>query len=188
LGKLEPQKYITRFLGEEEGEFSKVFLTILLILFKKYDLVTEYIQEIFNGSTAYEGERKQEFELLVFTIKLSTWSALVEENITDVLKLIEFYVKYLKSLKTAKEKGMEAGNFVIDLFVLQVRFNIKPQSTQKILKRMNEDKDIPFSDVLLKIWTCLGEPDSLEAQRYLTEKAIAEAVELIKKAARPKDE
>ena len=50
------------------------------------------------------------------------------------------------------------------------------------MEQLKEHQDVPFSDIFFKVWTCLTEPDSLEAQRNLNEKAIAEVVkELTKK-------
>lgn len=187
LKKMNSREYVTQFLGEREEAFSKTSLVILLILFKKYDLLSGRDHDILNDVMANEGEQRNEIELLIFTIKMSIWLELTNGNLNDALRLIGFYIEYVKFLKAGQEKGLEVLEFFIDLFILQPRFNIEPGNIQEILDRMKNDVEASFSDVIFKIWTCLSEPGSVEAQRHLNEKAIAEIVRKLKEKAKPQE-
>ena len=39
---------------------------------------------------------------------------------------------------------------------------------------------VPFNEVFIKVWTCISEPESVDAQKYLNEKAIGEIVTSLK--------
>ncbi len=181
LNKLDSQEYVKQFYASEKKTFSDSQLGILLILLAKYDVVSDHIKDIIKVYLGKNGEEKKEFELFIFTIKLSVWLKLVEGILHEVLKFVDIYIEYIKVLKTAKEKENEVLNFFLDLFRNQIKFDIDVENVKKVLKRMEDEEEVPFSDVISKVWICLSEPDSVEAQRYLTEKAIAEVVKEIKK-------
>jgi len=65
---------------------------------------------------------------------------------------------------------------LIQGFNLLINSNSDPQNIQKILNRLKNADNVPFSELLLMIWTCISEPDSVEAQRYLSDKAISDVV------------
>lgn len=174
---LKPGKYIKQFYAtENDKKFPEPILSIFLILLAKYDTVSENIQDIVKTYLEKEDEEINDFNLFIFTIKLSIWLKLCEDNLSDGLRLVDLYIEYIKSLKSAKEKENEVSNFSMGLFRVQINLGIDPQNTKKILNCLKSADDVPFSDVLLKIWTCISEPDSVDAQRYLSDKAIADVV------------
>lgn len=180
LSKLKPSKYIEQFFESEKKKRSNLKLIILLILLAQYDIIRDPVLDIFKEYLDKKGKDKREFELLIFTIKLSIWLKLIDENLNDALKANELYIEYIKTLKTIKEKENEVLNFSLDLFTIQTKYDIEAENVRNILKRLEDEEEIPFSNVIFKVWTCLSEPDSVEAQRYLNEKPIAEVVKLLK--------
>jgi tetratricopeptide (TPR) repeat protein len=177
LKVLKPGKYIKQFYApENDKKFPEPILSIFLILLAKYDTVSENIQDIVKTYLEKDDEEINDFNLFIFTIKLSIWLKLCEGNLSDGLRLVDLYIEYIKSLKSAKKKENEVSNFSMGLFRVQINLGIDPQNTKKILSCLKSADDVPFSDVLLKIWTCISEPDSVDAQRYLSDKAIADVV------------
>ncbi len=63
--------------------------------------------------------------------------------------------------------------------------HLKRKNILKILKRLDDEDGVPFNDVLLKVWTCISEPDSVDAQKYLNEKAIAEVIKVLREKSQP---
>ncbi len=100
---------------------------------------------------------------------------------------IDSYINYIETLESVKEKETEVMNFFFDLFIMQIQFNIEAENVRKVLKRMEEAEGVPFSDAIFNVWTCLSDPDSVEAQRHLNEKAIAEIVKELKEKAKPQE-
>jgi tetratricopeptide (TPR) repeat protein len=182
LNKINPGKYIKQFYHSEikRKELFQVQSGIILVLLSKYDVVHEQIKNILKTYMEKETKEDEAFELLIFTFKLSMWLKLIDGNINDALKSTELNIEYIKALKSIEEKKYEVFNFYSDLFSVQIKFNIEAGNVQKVLKRMEDEEEIPFSNVIYKIWTCLSEPDSVEAQRYLNEKPIAEVVKQLK--------
>jgi len=180
LSKLKPTEYIKQFFEPEKKKPADLKLLSVLVLLNQYDILSDHLPAIFKECPDKEGKEKQEFEVLIFTIKLSAWLKLSDKNLNDALKSTELYIEYIKALKTNKEKENEVLNFSLDLFSVQIKYNIEAGNVQKVLKRMEDEEEIPFSNVIYKIWTCLSEPDSVEAQRYLNEKPIAEVVKQLK--------
>ena len=185
LKALKPRKYIKQFYAtENDRKFSEPILSIFLILLGKYDAVIEHIQDIVMTYLEKENEERSDFDLFIFTIKLSIWLKLCEGDIHDALRLVDLYIEYIKALQTTKQKEDEVSKFSLGLFRIQINLNISADNVLKALKRLEDEDGVPFSDVLLKVWTCLSEPDSVEAQRYLNEMAIAEVVKELKKKKR----
>jgi tetratricopeptide (TPR) repeat protein len=180
LNKLESKGYVKQFYGSENKKISDIQLSIILILLSKYDVVNEHIQNTIKVNLGKTDEKKKEFEILIFTIKLSSWLKLIDENLNDALKSTDLYIEYIKALKTIKERENEVMNFSLDLFSIQIKYNIKTENVRNVLKRLEDVEEIPFSNVIFKVWTCLSDPDSVEAQRYLNEKPIAEVVKQLK--------
>lgn len=177
---LKPEDYLKQFYVPAKGKkFSKPFLATLLLMLGKYDVISEHLTEIINESDPKNEKERQELDLLIFAVKLCIWLRLSEGNTHNALRLVEIFAQYIKSLKTTDEKEKEVSNLVLSLFKLQVHRKIQAEDIQKMLKQI-KDADIPFNDVLTKVWVCLGEPDSIDAQKHLNEKAIAEVVRSIK--------
>jgi len=185
---LNPAEYIKQFIGtkESEGKLSNLKLSILLILIEQYDILRDHISDIVKKSLDKKGEEKGEFDLLIFTIKLNTWMKLIEGNLTDALRLVEFYIVYIKALKLIKNKEEVVLNTSLDLFRIQIKYNVQAENIKRVLKRIEDEEEIPFNDAIFKVWTCLAEPESVDAQRYLSEKPVTTIVEAIKEKSRLK--
>ncbi len=111
-----------------------------------------------------------------FAIKFTIWIRLCQRNIYEALRLAELYAESIRSLKTKKEKEGEVTSLALGLMKLQDTMNIDSDYTGRIFLYLAEVPDIPFDEVLLKVLTCISEPDSLEAQKFLSEKVIAQVV------------
>ena len=182
LKTLKPGKYIKQFYAsEKERKFSEPQLSMFLILLAKYDTASEHFQDIISAYREKDDKEKEDFNLLIFTIKLSIWLKLCEGNFQDVLRLTELYIDYIKTLEKTNQKENEVSNFSLNLFKIQINSDIDSKNIRDILQRLKEQEGVPFSDIFFKIWACLNEPDSVEAQRFLNEKAIAEVVKELKK-------
>ncbi|NQT55541.1 MAG: tetratricopeptide repeat protein [Desulfobacteraceae bacterium] len=182
LKTLKPGKYIKQFYAsEKERKFSEPQLSMFLILLAKYDTASEHFQDIISAYRGKDDKEKEDFNLLIFTIKLSIWLKLCEGNFQDVLRLTELYIDYIKTLEKTNQKEKSVSNFSLNLFKIQINADIDSENIRTILQRLKEREGVPFSDIFFKIWTCLNEPDSVEAQRFLNEKAIAEVVKELKK-------
>jgi len=181
LETLKPEKYIKKFyVQENERKLSEPQLSILLVLLAKYDTVSEHIQDIINVYLEREDEDRDDFDLLIFTIKLAIWLKLRDGNSPDSLRIVGIYIEYIKALHTTKQKEDEVSAFCLGLFRMQVNLNIETDNILKVLNCLGNEDDVPFSDLFLKIWTCLSEPDSVDALRYLNDNAIAEVVKALK--------
>ncbi|MCP5054233.1 MAG: ArsR family transcriptional regulator [bacterium] len=112
--------------------------------------------------------------------KISEWKA------DDSQDLIEIDLEYFKSLESSKEKKSEIINLFLNLFIVQTQKGINGESVEAVIKQIRGNDDIPFSDVILKVWKCLNDPESVEAQKYLAEKGIVEIVAQIREKAKPK--
>ena len=190
--KSNTENYVRQFyLPVENQKLSRTQLSILLILMNKYDIINDHIHAIFHvipadGTGGSDREGEQDLGTLIFTIKLSIWLKLCEGSLYETQRLVAFYLEYIRSLpveeKELKERGVRS--FLLSLFILHANANekIKTENVQKILDQFEaEDRNnIPFNDIFQKIWNCLTDPDSVEAQRYLADKAIAEVIEMIK--------
>ncbi len=185
LSKLKPSDYIKQLFETGKERLFALKLIILLLLLAQYEIIRDQVRDTFIEYPDNNGEEKRLFELLIFTIKLTIRLKLIEKNLTDALKSTELFIDYVKTLKTIKEKENEVLNFSLDLFRTRIKFNIETGYVQEILKRLQNEKEIPFSDVIFKVWTCLSEPESVAARRYLTEKPIAAVIDHLKEKAKP---
>ena len=200
------ENYIKQFyFPGEDQKLSRDQLSILLILMDKYDVISEHIRAIIadgigesdkEGKQNKEGKKDkegklnieghQDFGTLIFTIKLSIWLKLCEGAIYETQRLVTFYLEYIKSLSTVKEKEKEkeseVSSLLLSLFILQINEKVKAENVQKVLERFEaEDRGkVPFNDIFRRIWICLADPDSVDAQRNLTDKAIAEVIRMLK--------
>ncbi len=172
---------IKRFYSvDENSNISKTKLVSFLILLDKYDIVDEYMLEIINSNKERNNQEKQEFGVFYSTIEFNLWLKLCANEIHEASRLSGLYIAYIRSLQSTEEKETEASSFCLGLFKLQVNLNIQPENIKNILNQIEKAKDVPFNKVFMKVWTCLSEPDSVEAQRDLNDKAIAEIVKEIK--------
>ena len=182
LKTLKPGKYIKQFYAsEKERKFSEPQLSMFLILLAKYDTASEHFQDIISAYRDKDDKEKEDFNLLIFTIKLSIWLKLCEGNFQDVLRLTDLYIDYIKTLEKTNQKENEVSSFSLNLFKIQINSDIDSENIKGVLQRFKEQENVPFSDIFFKIWTCLNEPDSVEALRFLNEKAIAEVVKELNK-------
>ena len=182
INTLKPSDYVKHFYApEKESKFSEFQLSIFLILLAKYDTVSEHFQDIISKYMGKSNKEKGDFNLLIFTIKLSVWLKLCEGNIHNVLRLMDLYIQYIKILEKTAQKENEVSDFSLSLFKIQIDSDIDSGNIKKTLQKFEDHKDVPFSNIFSKIWTCLSEPDSVEAQRFFNEKAIAEVVKQLKK-------
>jgi tetratricopeptide (TPR) repeat protein len=184
LRSLKQDVYIKYFYASETVKFSKPQLGTFLIMLDKYDVVSEILKSIASEYIEKDGKEKYDFEVMVFAIKLSMWIKLTGDKLHEALRLIELYADYIKLLKTDKEKEEEVSSLILSLFKLQVHMSVKNESIHQILEHL-KNTGIPFSNLFFKVWTCLSDPDSIDAQRYLSDKAIAELIEQVKKKDEP---
>jgi tetratricopeptide (TPR) repeat protein len=183
LDKLEFEKYIKEFYAPavpEKKELSQFQLGIILIMLSQYDAVNGKLQEMIAGYPGKNNREENEPGLLVFTIKFGIWLELSNGNFNNALKITWFYIEYIKTIESSKGKENEVMHFCLDLFGIQIKSNIDGENIKKVLKLLQEEEDIPFNDIIFKVWTCLSDPGSVEALRYLNEKAIAEIVKKLK--------
>jgi tetratricopeptide (TPR) repeat protein len=182
LKALKSGEYTKQFYAsEKERIYSRPQISILLLLLRKYDTVGDHIQDLIRNNIQKDDKKRDDFDLFIFTIKLRFWLHLCEENVHEALRIVDFYLEYIKALNTKKQKEDEVSHFSLDLFRIQIKLNIDGDHILMILKRLEEDQDIPFSAILLKVWTCISEPDSIDAQKYLNDRAILEVVKELKK-------
>ena len=184
LESLKSEDYIKQFYASETAKFSKPHLGTFLIMLDKYDVVSEILKSITSEYIEKEEKDKFDFEVMVFAIEMSIWLKLTEEKLHEALRLVELYAEYIKLLKTDKEKEDEVSKLILSLFKLQVHMNVRTESIHQILEQL-KNTGIPFSDLFFKVWTCLSDPESTDAQRYLSDRAIAELIEQVKKKDEP---
>ena len=149
---------------------------MILVLFGKYEIVREHIPAILAETNMKNKAQRDALELLFFAIKFMAWINLGLEKIHEALNLTGLYGTYIKSLPSMNKKETEVRSLALGLLKFQVAKNIAPKSTGKIFLQLAADPDIPFADVLLKVLTCISEPDSLQSQQFLSDKIIAEVV------------
>jgi hypothetical protein len=174
--KLPVNKYIKRFYESGPAERPGFELNILLVLLNQYDVVQECIMKIFEEYSNIKTRTGEEIDLLTFTIKLCILIELSEGNSRDVLRLIEMYSNYIKSLETSKEKESEILEFFQNLFIAQDGLKINREGIEAVFQQIRDHRDIPFNDIIRKVWICLSMPDSVQARVYMVDKATAEIV------------
>jgi tetratricopeptide (TPR) repeat protein len=180
LPTLNSEEYIKHIYSQtDDVTLSMPQVCTLLILMERYDIVADQLQSIASEYMGKDDKERFDFDVMIFSIKFKIWLTLTEEKIYEALKLAELFSTYVKLLRTGKEKEDAVSKFILGIFKLQVHFNVKAEYTFKTLETLKKS-EIPFSEIFFKVWKCLSEPDSVEAQRHLADKAIAELVEQIK--------
>ncbi len=183
LKDMRPTGYIKQFHSlEDDNKFSKTQLAILLTLLGKYDSVVMHISDSFESYQEKDKDEKEDLDFLIFTIKLCVLLRLSEGNINEALRLFELYLSHIQSLEDVDNRANEVTTFMIDLFKIQIGMDLVPEDVRKIMSRLQSAEDVPFSNIFIKILKCISEPDSVETQRYLNDKAIANVVNLLKDA------
>lgn len=180
LKKLKPAKYIKRFFDQESDiSLSNLQIAMFLVLLGKYDIVFSHMSDFVES---YKEERNEnaDFSLLMTAIKICVWLRLSEGKIEESFRILDLYITYIKLLEKAESKNGEMFTFFIFLSGIQDDLNLNSTDTLKILSRFEKIEDLPIIDPIMKIWKCISEPESIDAKRYLNEKAIAGLVKEIK--------
>ena len=180
LQTLKSEDYIKQLHDLEAVEFSKPQLYTFLNLLDKHELICEHFKDIAYEYREQEGKERADFDVMIFTIKLSIWLKLIDGNIYKALQLVELYATYINSIKHIKYKEEIVSELVLSLFKLQVHMNVKNENIYEALEHL-KDTDVPFSDLFFKVWTCLSNPDSIDAQKHLSDKAISELIKQVKR-------
>lgn len=180
INTLQPEEYIRRFyLNDGEEKFSKQNICMYLLLLDKYDVVDAFFKEYLPRLSIRgieEGNKK--LDILTFAIMLNLWVKLLENKHFEAIKLASFYGDYIRSLNIEEQQSEKVSKLIISLFQLQIRMDGNSENIHKILEYFEESK-LPFNKIFAKIETCLFKPESIEAQRFLSDKATAELVKQI---------
>lgn len=177
LAKMTAGPYIEKLYTPAEAKHqSRTRTCTLLVLLDKHEIVREHIPSILAETNMKSKAERDSLELLFFTVKLMLWMNLSLGKIHEALSLTELYAQYIKSLSAVNKKETEVRSLALGLLRLQIAKNIEPDFTRKIFLQLAADSDIPFAEVLLKVLTCISEPDSLQSQQFLSDKIIAEVV------------
>lgn len=177
LANMTSGAYIEKLYSPAEAKHqSRTRTCTLLVLLDKHEIVREHIPSILSETNMKSKAERDSLELLFFTIKLMLWMNLSLGKIHEALSLTELYAQYIKSLSAVNKKETEVRSLALGLLRLQLAKNIEPDFTRKIFLQLAADSDIPFAEVLLKVLTCISEPDSLQSQQFLSDKVIAEVV------------
>ena len=180
LTTLDSEYYIKHIYSNiNDVKLSMTQVCTLLILMDKYDIVADQLQSMFVGFTGIDDREQFDFNVMIFAIKLKIWLGLIEEKMYEALKVTQLFTSYVMLLKELKGKEDAVSKFVLGIFKLQARFNVKPEYTLKILDSLKKT-GVPFNDLFIKVWTCLSDSASTDAQKYLADKAIAELVQQIR--------
>ncbi len=180
LSMLNSESYIKHIYSQtDDVKLSMPQVCTLLLLMDRYDIVSEKMQSITAEFMGRDQKERFDSDVMIFSIKLKISLALIEEKMYEALKLSEIFASYVTCLKEIKEKEDAVSKFILNIFKLQARFNVKSEYTLKILESLKK-AEVPFNDLFIKIWTCLSDPASIDAQKYLTDKAITELVQQIR--------
>lgn len=180
IGALKPESYLKQFYAQVKGgKFTKPILATLLLMLGKYDVINEHFADIVTAYNSKSENERQEVDLFIFTIKLCIWLKLSEGKVYESLRLLELFIQHVKLLKSIEKKLEEVIAFVLGLFVLQIHTKVEAGSIREMMNAIRAS-GVPFNDVFMKVWTCISEPDSIDAQKHLNEKAIAEIVRFLK--------
>ena len=180
IGALKPESYLKQFYAQvKESKFSKPVLAILLVMLGKYDVINEHIADIITVYNSKNEKEKQAVSLFIFTIKLCIWLKLSEGKVCEALRPLELFIRHVKLLQSTGEKEKEVADLILGLFKLQIHTKVEAGNIREMLNAIRAS-GVPFNDVFMKVWTCVSEPDSVNAQKYLNEKAIAEIVRSLK--------
>ena len=185
IGALKPEGYLKQFYTQgKESKFSKPVLATLLLMHGKYDVVNEHVADIITACNSKSEKERQEVDLFIFTIKLCIWQKLSEGKVYEALRPLELFIQHIKLIQSTGEKEKEVSDLILGLFKLQIHTKVEAGSIREMLNAIRAG-GVPFNEVFIKVWTCISEPDSVDAQKYLNEKAIGEIVTSLKETAKP---
>lgn len=182
LKQLNPEKYLSQLYAVEKREYSATVLNILLIFLGKLDVVETQIQELSKEFQHKEGEPGEEFDLLISAVKLFIGYNLLTGKMPEVEKLSHIFLLYVETVGILDDKQEEIISFCLDLLTFQLIQGIDPGHTKRILE-MSGRVDFIVHDLIMEVWTCLNYPEAIEAKKYMSDKAIAKLVGVIKRAA-----
>ncbi len=185
LPTLNSEGYIKQIYSQADNmKFTMPQICTLLLLLDRSDIVADQLKSFdFIGK---DDKERFDFDVMIFSIKFKLWLILTKGKMYEALKLVELFSSYVKLLKTEKEKEDTMSKFLLGIFKLQVHLNVESDYTFQLLERLKK-AGVPFNDLFFKVWTCLSDPDSVDAQRYLSDKAIAELIEQVKRKDEPSD-
>lgn len=185
IGMLRPEGYLKQFYAQgKESTFSRPVLATLLLMLGKYDVINEHVADIITVHYSESEKERQEVELFIFTIKLCIWLKLSEGKVYEALRPLELFIQRVKLLQSTGEKEKEVSDLILSLFKLQIHTKVAAGSIREVLNAIRAG-GVPFNEVFIKVWTCISEPESVDAQKYLYEKAIGEIVTSLKETAKP---
>ncbi len=185
IGALKPEGYLKQFYTQgKESKFSKPVLATLLLMHGKYDVVNEHVADIITACNSKSEKERQEVDLFIFTIKLCIWQKLSKGKVYEALRPLELFIQRVKLLQSTGEKEKEVSDLILSLFKLQIHTKVEAGNIREMLNAIRAG-GVPFNEVFIKVWTCISEPDSVDAQKYLNEKAIGEIVTSLKETAKP---
>ena len=185
IGALKPEGYLKQFYTQgKESKFSKPVLATLLLMHGKYDVVNEHVADIITACNSKSEKERQEVDLFIFTIKLCIWQKLSEGKVYEALRPLELFIQHIKLIQSTGEKEKEVSDLILGLFKLQIHTKVEAGNIREMLNAIRAG-GVPFNEVFIKVWTCISEPDSVDAQKYLNEKAIGEIVTSLKETAKP---
>jgi tetratricopeptide (TPR) repeat protein len=177
LAEMPAGPYIERlYTPAEAKDPARAQYCMILVLLGKLEIVREHLPALLAETNLKNKAEREALELLIFTIKAMLWINLSLGKIHESLSLTELYAAYIKSLPEMSKQEGEVRSLALGLLKLQVAKEIAPDSTKQIFLQLESDPDIPFAEVLLKVLTCISEPDSLQSQQFLSDKIIAEVV------------
>ena len=185
IGVLRPEGYLKQFYAQvDEGKFSKPVLATLLLMLGKYDVINEQVADIITGCNSKDEKERQGVDLFIFTIKFCIWLKLSEGKVYEALRALELFIQRVKLLQSTGEKEKEVSDLILSLFKLQIHTKVAAGGIREALNAIRAG-GVPFNEVFIKVWTCISEPDSVDSQKYLNEKAIGEIVAFLKETAKP---
>ncbi|KJU82106.1 Helix-turn-helix, type 11 domain protein [Candidatus Magnetobacterium bavaricum] len=173
LTLLTPGDYIQQFYAKKGAKHSRPTLLTFLLLLEKYDIVEEHLSEIITQ--AKTTAPSEDIALLFSAIKLSIYLNLPKENTDNISRLLPLYTTYIKSLSSHNKQEQEIKGLAIGIYKLYLINKANANAIDKTLNHL-KTSDVPFGDAILKIWTCISDPESHDAKLYLTDKALSEVV------------
>ena len=185
IGSLKPEDYLKQFYTQDkESKFSRPVLATLFLMLGKYDVINEHVADIITVYNSESEKERQEVELFIFTSKLCIWLKLSEGKVYEASRPLELFIQRVKLLQSTGEKEKEVSDLILSLFKLQIHTKVEAGSIREMLNAIRAG-GVPFNEVFIKVWTCISEPESVDAQKYLYEKAIGEIVTSLKETAKP---
>ncbi|MBF0609385.1 MAG: tetratricopeptide repeat protein [Magnetococcales bacterium] len=178
LTLLSPGTYIEQVYAKEgNAKHSKSILLTFLVLLGKYDIVEEHLGEIIDQTKTIAPS--EGIELLFTAIKLSIYLNLPQQSTGNISRLLPMYTTYIKSLLPHDKQEHEIKNLTLGIYKLYLIDRANKEAIDKALDYLKTSA-VPFDDSILKIWTCISNPDSTDAKLYMIDKALSEVVKALR--------